>query len=100
MTATPSTQSGRIPEFIKGLISAIGYHHDVVPGWLCFFMQVRVQRLGNRIAALLGKLRAGTYRAPLPRVRAPEIKSRDHNPIAPSIASALPAGTRLPTRFA
>ena len=72
----------------------------MVPGWLCFFIQVRVQRLGNRIAALLGKLRAGTYRAPRPRVRAPETKPRDRNLIAPSIASALPAGIRLPTRFA
>src|ERR1019366_7854288 len=100
MATSPATSPGRFPEFIKGLISAIGTQNRLVPGWLCLFMQVRVQRIGNRIAHLFEKLRAGTYRVARPRVRAPETTARVRTHIPPNIRSAVPADARIPRRSA
>src|SRR5664280_1073802 len=104
MTTNPATSPGRFPEFIKGLISAIGYHNDVVPGWLCMIMQVRVHRIGARVAKLFEKLRAGTYRAPplrteRPRAHVPGTAPRPRHDVPPTLVLSVPAGSRLPRRF-
>jgi hypothetical protein len=68
--------SGRFPIFIAALLSAIGCHNMVVPGWLCLYMDIRVRRFRDRINLPLEKLRAGTYRTP--RRRAPAARPLCH----------------------
>src|SRR5271168_4932757 len=104
--------SGCFPDFIKGLLSAIGCHAKVVPGWLCLYMHTRVRRIEARVTKLLEKLRAGTYRAPKPRApRSPDAPrpnvvdkptpKRDPRAWVPyNIASVIPADARMPAGFA
>jgi len=106
-------QSGRFSDFIVSLLSAIGFHNKVVPGWLCLYMHIRVRRIEARVGKLLEKLRAGTYRAPKPRPPKPDAASegqsdaprkepakRDPRAWVPvNIATIVPADARMPRRF-
>jgi hypothetical protein len=109
MSTQPPAQVGRFPEFFASLISAIGYHADVVPTWLYVLMQRRVLCIRDRILALMEKLRVGTYRAPTPRVPRPETTGTAQEPAkkrAPRrhfpehLTHMMPADARLPTKFA
>ena len=99
--------TGRFPDFIAGLLTAIGCHNRVVAGWLCLYMHSRIRRIEARITKLLEKLRAGTYRAPNPRApnpdagAKPEPAKRDPRAWVPAnIASVVPADARKPRGFA
>ena len=72
-----------------------------MPDWLLTLLFLRVERLRNRVLALMEKLRAGTYRAPRPRTPRPETapkRERRHFPA--HLAQIMPADARLPTKFA
>ena len=99
--------TGRFPDLIAGLLSAIGCHNKVVAGWLGAYMHTRLRRIEARIVKLLEKLRAGTYRAPKPRAPRPdatpkpEIPKRDPRAWVPgNVASIVPADARKPGGFA
>ena len=107
MQSNPAFSPGRFPDFIKGVLSAIGYHNHVVPGWLRMLMSARIRRIGQRIANLLKLLAAGTYRQPRlrtdhPRTSAPKTSQRPRDDIPPSLRNSpnIPEGARLPHRFA
>ena len=94
--------SGRFPDFIAGLLKAIGCHHNVVAGWLCLYIYARVRRIEARVNNLLEQLRAGTYRAPRQRTRNPDAP-RNERPkpdrrawVFKNIASMVPADARKP----
>jgi hypothetical protein len=62
-----SDQSSISPEplrdFFAFLISAIRTQYQLVPDWLLTLLFLRVERLRNRVLALMENLRACTYRA-------------------------------------
>ena len=109
MINQPVYQSGRFSDLIASLLSAIGFHNKVVPGWLCLYMHTRIRRIEARVGKLLEKLRAGTYRAPKPRTPKPdaprdaprkEPAKRDPRAWVPAnIATLIPADARMPRRF-
>ena len=97
MISQPVYQSGRFSDFIASLLSAIGFHNKVVPGWLCLYMHTRIRRIEARVGKLLEKLRAGTYRAPKPRPPgpAPPMTPPRTPPRTPR-ARSRPSATRAP----
>ena len=120
MPPDPATPEGRFASLIRSLLAAIGAHTRTLPGWLCLLMHVRVSRLGQRVARIFERLRAGAYRAPPPRAPAPSGPApsepspsepspsepipraepqRPRNPIPETIAPLVPAGARLPGGF-
>jgi hypothetical protein len=58
MSTQAPTQSGRFPEFFAFLISAIRTQYQLVPDWLLTLLFPRVERIRNRVLALMEKLRA------------------------------------------
>jgi len=94
--------SGSFPDFIAGLLKAIGCHNNVVTEWLRLYMHTRVRRIEARINKLLEKLRAGTYRAPTPRTRNPDAPRKECPKPDPrawvpkNIATIIPADARMP----
>jgi len=103
--------SGCFPDFIAGLLKAIGCHNNVVTEWLRLYMHTRVRRIEARINKLLEKLRAGIYRAPTPRTRNPDAPlpdaPRKERPkpdprawVPRNIATIIPADARMPRGFA
>jgi hypothetical protein len=104
MSEQSSTSPEPLRDFFAFLISAIRTQYQLVPDWLLTLLFLRVERIRNRVLALMEKLRAGTYRAPRPRAPRPETaepapkRVRRHFPA--HLAQIMPADARLPTQFA